>query len=143
MKEKIDYKNTDEIVCPYCGWKNECSWEVRFDAGTIKLTCEECNREFKCEAEDSRTYSSYKLSCVGKHKMKLDLFYIRDEKYDYKKDIWIKLHIKDFEYRESYACEECEEQEWKDLTKKEFMKKHPDEFKLYSDKYPELLEAKK
>ena len=140
MKNKIDYNNTDDIVCPYCGWKNGDSWEIRFDGQTIKLDCDECNKEFECSAEDTRTYSSYKLDCVGKHKMKLDWAHILDEKYDYKEDRWIRLPIKDFEYSECFACEECEATDYKKLTKEEFRKKYPDKFKDMADKHPELLE---
>lgn len=140
--EDIDYKNTDEIVCPYCGYEFSDSWEFDMNHNSTKIKCAECNKEFECEAETTIKYASAKLNCTGEHNMYVDLVYIRDDEFNCETRKWDKLSVAQFGYVESYKCKNCEEQEWKDLTKDEFMKLYPKKFKIYADKYPELNDAK-
>lgn len=60
MSEEIDCSNTSELVCPYCGYEHQDSWEI--GSGEDSFTCNECNKDFKFEQETTRTFSSYK-SC--------------------------------------------------------------------------------
>ncbi len=127
----IEYKDTDEVVCPYCGYEFGDSWELDINYNSVRLDCNECNREFECSAENTRTYSSAKLDCVGKHKMKLNLAYIKDEETITNKE----LPLEEFEYTESFHCENCEEMSWEKLTKEEFKNKYPDKFKITMNHY--------
>lgn len=136
--EDIDYRDTDEVVCPYCGYEFGDSWEFQMN-GCENINCDECNKKFECEAETTIKYSSSKLPCVGKHNMKLALAYIQNT--TYKNGKWEKLPLADLEYTESYDCENCEEAEWKKIDKKEFMKLYPKKFEIYADSNPELKDA--
>lgn len=133
--EYIDYKNTDEVVCPYCGYEFGDSWEFQMN-GCEKITCDECNKEFECEAETTIAYSSCKLPCVGEHSMKFTLAYIKDTTYKNGKDE--KLPVGEFEYTEAYDCENCEEAEWKKINKEEFRRLYPEKFETYANHHPEM-----
>ena len=56
--EKIDCKFTRELVCPYCGYKFNNSWELR-DEGNIE--CESCEKIFDYERDVVVSYISYML----------------------------------------------------------------------------------
>jgi transcription elongation factor Elf1 len=56
---KAEYhKNTNDIVCPYCGTDYCNSWEYENDMGEI--VCESCNSRFTYEREVWVTYSTKK-----------------------------------------------------------------------------------
>jgi len=55
--QEIDHEYTKEIVCPYCGFKFEDSWEVSGDDGDI--TCDDCGKEFSFERIKDITYTTY------------------------------------------------------------------------------------
>lgn len=61
--EELDCWHTDLIICPYCGYKDENSWEVS-ESGII--TCAECNKKFFMERDVHVYYSSFKLNKDGK-----------------------------------------------------------------------------
>jgi len=69
MSKYIDHDNTDEIVCPYCGYKHSDSWDYQNDdIGLIE--CGSCNKEFYAYREITVTYSTEKptfgtCSCCG------------------------------------------------------------------------------
>lgn len=58
IQENIEYNNfeesNDEIICPYCGYKEEVSYEMywgdeivdEYKAGEIKLKCPKCEHDF-------------------------------------------------------------------------------------------------
>lgn len=63
MKEEIDCQYTDEIVCPYCGYENDESWEYYrgledYDSYTT-VECSECQKEYEVYREFEVHYSSY------------------------------------------------------------------------------------
>lgn len=51
--------DTSEIVCPYCGYEHEDSWEYTEDYD--KIPCEDCGKEFKYSREVEVTYSSSRI----------------------------------------------------------------------------------
>jgi DNA-directed RNA polymerase subunit RPC12/RpoP len=61
MKE-FDTEDTDEIVCPYCGYKFSDSWEYAGPDGFWDVTCHKCERAFNVTANMEITYTSEKLS---------------------------------------------------------------------------------
>lgn len=52
-----DTKYTDEVICPYCGYKHIDSWEM--SAGVDE--CVDCGREFRMERYESVSYSTTKM----------------------------------------------------------------------------------
>ena len=55
----FDCKHNDEIVCPHCGYEFTDSWDcMSGDSGN--LDCDDCGKEFFCEATNTRTYSTCK-----------------------------------------------------------------------------------
>jgi transcription elongation factor Elf1 len=52
------YKNTKEIVCPYCGYEYDDSYEYEQHGGTT--ICESCEKTFEYSVHHSRTYSTEK-----------------------------------------------------------------------------------
>lgn len=58
----IKHENTDEIVCPFCGYEFCDSWEYESDynedLGLIE--CEECEKEFYATRHTSITYYTEK-----------------------------------------------------------------------------------
>lgn len=60
MKEPdyLDHNGTDEIVCPYCSYKFECSYEFNFDSGEV--SCDDCGKDFLMERDTWVTYNTSK-----------------------------------------------------------------------------------
>jgi transcription elongation factor Elf1 len=59
---EYDHEYTRNIVCPYCGYEDQDSWEVmprEEDLGVIE--CGMCGEEFEAERDVNITYSTYKL----------------------------------------------------------------------------------
>ena len=54
----IDCEYTREIVCPYCGYEHQDSWEA--DDQDTRL-CGSCEREFKFTRDVDVTYISEKI----------------------------------------------------------------------------------
>jgi len=61
--EEIDTDYTREAVCPYCGWENSDSWELRLDGDgdSTTIKCGECEKEFKVYLNLEVTYSTEKI----------------------------------------------------------------------------------
>ena len=57
--EYIDHAHTDEIVCPYCGYTFQCSYELDGESGRVE--CEECEEEFEYFRNIEVSYNTYKL----------------------------------------------------------------------------------
>ena len=67
--DEIEYRCTDEIVCPHCGVKESDSWEVvpgEEDIGNID--CGSCFKIFAVERVISITYNSYKIDWLKEWK---------------------------------------------------------------------------
>lgn len=58
MIDEMDYFRTNEITCPYCGWKDRDSWELT-DSGEV--ICSKCEKEFHVEREVDVKYTSEPL----------------------------------------------------------------------------------
>lgn len=61
--DEFMHENTHEIVCPYCGYEFEDSWEVCMDTdGQLdNQECPECCKEFEAERILSVDYCTRKL----------------------------------------------------------------------------------
>jgi hypothetical protein len=35
MNEEIDTEYKDDIICPYCGYKHQDSWEIKMNKGEL------------------------------------------------------------------------------------------------------------
>lgn len=57
--EKIDHKYTDEIVCPYCGYKESDSWEYNHNSDDME--CTGCGKKFHYERNIEVTYTTNKI----------------------------------------------------------------------------------
>ena len=60
--EDVDYEYTDEIVCPYCGYKQSDSWES--EDSSDEVICEFCNSKYAYQRNMEVTYSSVKIEKV-------------------------------------------------------------------------------
>ena len=56
----IDTDYTDEIVCPYCGYKFMDSWEVGVGYEDGDTECDKCDGPFRWSRHISITYSTKK-----------------------------------------------------------------------------------
>jgi hypothetical protein len=59
---EIDCKYTEEIVCPYCGYIVEESYEY-FEYGNddTEIQCDECNKTFIAYRHERVRYSSFPI----------------------------------------------------------------------------------
>ncbi|MEH0154006.1 hypothetical protein V6R21_07640 [Limibacter armeniacum] len=53
----IEHEFTDSIICPYCGFEEQESWEYHHNEDEIN--CPDCNRKFAYERIFS--YSTYRI----------------------------------------------------------------------------------
>lgn len=120
-----EHNYESNIICPYCDFEDEDSWEVQESDDNYE--CPACDKKFILEVEHKVEYSTKKIPCEKKHKLKEKpyLAYINDEDWDYKTDIKTPLPKKDWEYRELYKCENCDEQDTIIISEEEFKKKYP------------------
>lgn len=52
---------TDDIICPYCGYRFEDSWEFNNgDECVDDVVCHSCEKTFDLVVDYSVTYSTYK-----------------------------------------------------------------------------------
>jgi len=72
MSEEIDCDYTDEVVCPYCGYKDSDSYEYfGRSSDSTNVQCNECDKYFRASQMISVDYSTEKLPCMngeGEHK---------------------------------------------------------------------------
>jgi uncharacterized Zn-finger protein len=62
MSDAIDCLDTNEIVCPYCGYEFSESWTYFESSGNEeKIQCPECDQKFTCSPDYTVTYYSRKL----------------------------------------------------------------------------------
>ena len=71
MFKEIDCRDTEEIVCPYCGREHSGSWEI-IDVRNCSqeiVECANCKKKFLVEAEYHTVYFSSKADCLngGEH----------------------------------------------------------------------------
>ena len=59
---EIDHDNTNNLVCPYCGYEDRDSWEVYPGEEDLEVCeCGSCGKEFRAWRNISITYSTEKL----------------------------------------------------------------------------------
>lgn len=64
--KEIDHSNTDEIVCPYCGYEDTDSWEQTPETDIID--CRDCGKKFLYNRDVLVTYTTKKLKPVKKER---------------------------------------------------------------------------
>lgn len=62
IADGFDHEDTDEVVCPHCGYEHSDSWE----AGEGKGECPDCGGLFTMERDVSVSYSTEKLTNESK-----------------------------------------------------------------------------
>lgn len=58
---KFDTDDTDNIICPYCGYEDHASYEAGGDADEFDEVCERCGEVMRVTRHYTVTYSSEKL----------------------------------------------------------------------------------
>lgn len=71
--KEIDHEYTDELVCPYCGYKHEDDGEMN-EGGDLE--CYQCEKKFKYEVDYSKSFTSRKVACLngGNHLWKKEAY---------------------------------------------------------------------
>jgi hypothetical protein len=54
---EIDHEYTNEVVCPYCGYVENDSWECDDDG---EMECGSCEKPFDMTRHKSVSYSTFK-----------------------------------------------------------------------------------
>lgn len=54
---------TDSLVCPYCGYDEEDSWETADES--YNYECANCHKSFAFETEHTRTFTSRRVECLN------------------------------------------------------------------------------
>lgn len=57
---KIDHEWTDEIVCPYCGYEFDCSYESLEPDESDDIACNRCDEVFHAESDMTIRYTTSK-----------------------------------------------------------------------------------
>lgn len=57
-KREIDHEYTENIVCPYCGYEDEDSFEQYVDEDEKLISCDSCNKKFYATRNIEVTYST-------------------------------------------------------------------------------------
>ncbi|HAU1312532.1 TPA: hypothetical protein F8R99_14195 [Legionella pneumophila] len=61
-KDELEHKFTDEVVCPWCSYEYEDSWEFHTNEGyTVETECIECQKPFQIYIDVSVNYSTNRL----------------------------------------------------------------------------------
>ena len=59
MSKGIDHEYTYNLVCPYCGYKDEDAWELSDNES--ETYCSRCDKEFAYTRHVSISYSTSKI----------------------------------------------------------------------------------
>lgn len=62
----MDTLAADNIICPYCGWVDEDSYEMEAECDVFE--CGDCERKFDVSRSVSVTYTTYMLQEDCEHK---------------------------------------------------------------------------
>ena len=60
--KEIDHEYTKEVVCPYCGYEFQDSWEFFTHHDYQLVHCDECENDFHASALRSVKYVSRKMN---------------------------------------------------------------------------------
>ena len=113
----MEYRNEDNITCPYCGHVDEQSWEFGGESGDC--TCTECDKEFHVEIETSITYSTSRVLCEALGEECTYVYeskFIKDRKYV--DGDWLPLDKT--EYVRIEKCSKCDDCIYPHITKEEY-----------------------
>lgn len=114
----MEHRNERNIICPYCGWEDEDSWE--FDSDEEVVTCRGCEKEFNVTREIEVTYSTSRIECEPfKHDYKLDHYFISKRKH-IKGDVWADLPENEWKYIKIVECNICDDKDYIEITKDEY-----------------------
>lgn len=59
---EIEHENTQNIVCPYCGYEDPDSWEFKGEIDVYEeYECENCENTFEVMMEFQVAYTSRKI----------------------------------------------------------------------------------
>lgn len=62
MSDGFDHVFAETIVCPFCGWKDNDSWEwLNGEEGDGESECGECEKPFAVSRHVTVAYSTQKL----------------------------------------------------------------------------------
>ena len=135
---EIDHKNTDDIICPYCGCEHSDSWEYNNDN---ELDCEECEKRFNLYVNHTVDYTTSKIMCKeGEHNY---LFF--KPLLQYSKMLWLKeagkyaennriLPEEEWQFIEIMKCSKCDDETFNTiLPREEWIKKYPKDWESYQD----------
>lgn len=60
--KQIEHEGTNEIVCPYCGYKFSDSWDYSSDDDVVECLNDDCGKQFKYYRENlGCAYSTSKI----------------------------------------------------------------------------------
>jgi hypothetical protein len=79
--KEIDYEDTSEITCPYCGYVYCDSWD--YGESSDEIECGACEKMFSFESYTTVTYTSRKKDC-GSHEFEIDHAHIQNDNWSYK-----------------------------------------------------------
>ena len=116
MDTKHEY--TNEIVCPYCDYIFEDSWEFS-DTGEGEIQCYKCSKNFIYTVNIEITYNTSKINCEDKDN-KEEHNYIFDSEYDMDADLvqdyntrkynWVKFPFGKHMHVKVYKCTKCDDE---------------------------------
>jgi transcription elongation factor Elf1 len=118
------HEYTNEIICPYCDYKFNDSWEYNQDGEDQTINCKNCNDKFNLSVNISVDYSTTKINCEDNneiHDYKLDQYYLFDRKY-LGNDKWEQLPKSEFKYKRIEICTKCDDNNYIEITKEEYEK---------------------
>lgn len=118
---KINHEDTNEIVCPYCGYKMSDSWEMSDDEDSWE--CSDCQETFSYKRNISISYTSRKKQCLEDgHNFKTKGHFKSDEKlvWNSKKGTHEFMPRGYTAYTEILICVICDKEKYLDIDKQRF-----------------------
>jgi hypothetical protein len=115
----VDYARLNNVVCPYCGYEEEDSWELDEDYYD-DYQCGRCEKKFTVKIETERFYTSEKIDCGDidiEHNYLIDHIYLSKQEHIGKgkaganKDGFIDLPKDKWEICYFYSCSKCDDLE--------------------------------
>ena len=99
INKEIDCDSTDEVVCPYCGYKheNDCDKICNQDEDE-EFYCHNCDKVFIYTPYFTVTFSSRKCNCLND----VPHNWTRKQKHN------------DYGDKEYWWCDECGKHEWRE-----------------------------
>jgi len=58
--KKLETDCTENIVCPYCGNEDDCSWDYNFHDEKAEIWCSECDMAITVYRNVTVTYTTHK-----------------------------------------------------------------------------------